>query len=297
MIDLDVDLSSELTKASRSSASTSAFFQVTHLITTWDALEEFVAADIWSCQPRWGSWAFKVQKLPGLDYEVRSPKFNVKRPDGKRDEEIVAEVEKKVVQMIDNYTHKEWECAQKILKHQGRFNRVFNEMNVLFSPQPIPSTTSKKMLPAGNVGSEPPETSKKWKTGKATITTKSTSEGAKAADVLAQRKAEAAKTTLPPVSEKTTKLMEVTENRLRRQTDAAKVAAAERERKRTQDVTPLTTLEKKTVSKRKNPSSSEKDKKIVSLNPQPDSAKPHAKKQKAEKVSQGEGDEDAIATP
>jgi hypothetical protein len=35
----------------------------------------------------------------------------VKRPEGKIDEEIVAEVEKKVVQMIGNYTHKEWECA------------------------------------------------------------------------------------------------------------------------------------------------------------------------------------------
>jgi hypothetical protein len=41
----------------------------------------------------------------------------VKRPEDKTDEEIVADVEKKVVQMIDNYTHKEWEFAQKILKH------------------------------------------------------------------------------------------------------------------------------------------------------------------------------------
>jgi hypothetical protein len=122
MVDLDNDLSPKLTMASRSSASTSAFFQASHVITTWDALEEFVAADIWPCQPRWGSWAFKTQMLLGLDYEVRSPKFNVKRLDGKLDEEIVAEVEKKVVQMIGNYTHREWECAQKILKHQGHVN-------------------------------------------------------------------------------------------------------------------------------------------------------------------------------
>jgi hypothetical protein len=59
------------------------------------------------------------QKLPGLDYKVQSPKFNVKHPDGKTNEEIVAEVERKVVQMIGNNTHKEWECAQKILKQQG----------------------------------------------------------------------------------------------------------------------------------------------------------------------------------
>jgi hypothetical protein len=60
MIDLEVELSPKLTKASWSSASTAAFYQAICVITTWDALEEFVAADIWPCQPRWGSWAFKM---------------------------------------------------------------------------------------------------------------------------------------------------------------------------------------------------------------------------------------------
>jgi hypothetical protein len=40
--------------------------------------------------------------LPGLDHQVRSPVFNVKRPEGQTDEEIVVEVEKKVIQMIGN---------------------------------------------------------------------------------------------------------------------------------------------------------------------------------------------------
>jgi hypothetical protein len=70
MIDLDVDLAPELTKASRTSASTNAYFQDTHVVTTRDALEEFVPADIWSCQPQWGSWAFKMKKLLGLDFET-----------------------------------------------------------------------------------------------------------------------------------------------------------------------------------------------------------------------------------
>jgi hypothetical protein len=287
MIDLDVDLSPELTKASRTYASTSAFFQATHVITTRDAFEEFVATDIWPCQPRWGSWAFKVQKLHGLDCEVRSPKFNVKKPDGKIDEEIVAEVEKKVVQMIGNYTHKEWECAQKILKHQGRVNRVFDEMNVSFSSRLIPSTTSKKMQPAGNIGSEKAETSKKRRASKAAATVESTSKGAKATDVLVQCKVEVDKTTLPPVAEKTTKLMKVTANLVRRQTDATKVAAAEREKKKAMDAAPLTVLEKKTISKRKNPSAGGKDKEIVNENPQSEPVKPQAKKQKVEKVSEG----------
>jgi hypothetical protein len=53
------------------------------------------------------------------------------------------------------------------------------------------------MLSAGNVGSEPVETSNKRRTGKVTTATNGTSKGAKAADVLAQRKANAAKTTFP----------------------------------------------------------------------------------------------------
>jgi hypothetical protein len=47
-----------------------------------------------------------------------------------------------------------------------------------------------------------------------------------------------------------TKLMKVNENLLRRKTDAQKVAAAEKEKKKTQDVAPLAILEKKTVSKK-----------------------------------------------
>jgi hypothetical protein len=58
----------------------------------------------------------------------------VKRPEGKTDEEIVVDVEKKVVQMIGNYTHKQWECAKKILKHRGQVNRVFDEMGVTYFP-------------------------------------------------------------------------------------------------------------------------------------------------------------------
>jgi hypothetical protein len=54
MVDLEVELSSEQTKASRTSASTSAFYQATRVVTTRDALEEFVAADIWPCQPNGG---------------------------------------------------------------------------------------------------------------------------------------------------------------------------------------------------------------------------------------------------
>jgi hypothetical protein len=263
MVDLDVDLSPELTKANRSSSRTSAFFQASHVITTRDALEEFVAAEIWPCQPQWGSWAFKTQMLPGLDHEARSPKFNVKRPEGKTNEEFVAKVEKKVVQMIDNYTHREWECAQKILKHQDRVNRVLDEMKVSYPPRPRPPTAGKKMQPLGNTGSEPVETSKKGKTNKAAGMTEGASKSTKAQDVLAKRKAEDAKTTLPPLAEKSSKLLKVNKNLVRRKTEATKVATAEREKKKIHDPSPVADLENKIISKKRVANVSEEEKRVV----------------------------------
>jgi hypothetical protein len=108
------------------------------------------------------------------------------------------------------------------------------------------------MLPAGNVGSEMAETSKKRRTRKVTTATEGASKGAKAADVLAQRKAYTAKTTLPPVDEKTAKLTKISENLIRRQTEAAKVVAAEREKK-AQDIAPLVALEKKLSQRERTP--------------------------------------------
>jgi hypothetical protein len=170
---------------------------------------------------------------------VRSPIFNVKRPADKTDEEIVAEVEKKVVQMIGNFTHKEWECGQRILKHQGRVNRVFDEMGVTYSPRPVPPTASKKMQPPGNIGSEPVETSRKTESSKTTVTVDIVAKNTKAQDILAKRKADAAKATLPPLAEKSIKLLKVSETLARRKAEAAKVATPEREKKKIHDPSPL----------------------------------------------------------
>jgi hypothetical protein len=57
--------------------------------------------------------------------------------------------------------------------------------------------------------------------------------------------------------------MKVNENLIRRKTEVAKVAAAEKETKKTHDVPPTVNLVKKTTSKRKAPRTSEKDKGIV----------------------------------
>jgi hypothetical protein len=297
MVDLDVELSPELTKASRSSASTCAFYQVTSVITTRDALEEFVSTDIWPCQPRWGSWAFKVQWLPGLDQNVQSPIFNVKRPAHKTDEEVVAEVERKVVQMIGNFTHKEWECAQRILKHQGRVNRVFDEMGVTYSPRSVPSTASKKMQQPSNIGSEHVETSWKSKSSKTAVTTENVVKNTKAQDILANRKADAAKATLPPLAEKSTKLLKVNETLARRKAEAAKVAAAEREKKKVHDPSPAADTDKKMASKKRPSEATERGKSVMIKEKGPDDDEPSGKRARADPVTETDDDVDILSTP
>jgi uncharacterized membrane-anchored protein len=94
----------------------------------------------------------------------------------------------------------------------------------------------------------------------------------KAQDVLAKRKAEAAKTMLPPLAEKSSKLLKVNENLIRRKTEAAKLAATKKEKKKVHEPSPVPEFEKKTISKRKISNVSEQEKHVVTVEEQPESA-------------------------
>jgi hypothetical protein len=232
-----------------------------------------------------------------LDQDVRSPIFNVKRPTDKSDEEVVAEAERRVVQMIGNLTHKEWECAQRILKHQGWVNRVFDEMGVTYSPRPVPPTANKKMQPPGNIGSEPVETSRKSKSSRIAVTAENVAKNTKAEDVLAKRKADAAKATLPPLAEKSTKLLKVNETLARRKAEAAKVAAAEREKKKVHDPSPAADAEKRVTSKKRSSEASERGKRVTIKEKGPDDDEPSGKRAQADPVVETDEDVDILSTP
>jgi acyl-CoA reductase-like NAD-dependent aldehyde dehydrogenase len=94
------------------------------------------------------------------------------------------------------------------------------------------------MQPPSNIGSEAVETSRKTKSSKTTVTVDNVVKSTKAQDILAKRKADAAKATLPPLAEKSTKLLKVNETLARRKAEAAKVATAEREKKKIHDPLP-----------------------------------------------------------
>jgi hypothetical protein len=238
-----------------------------------------------------------VQWLPRLDQDVRSPIFNVKRSADKTDEEVVAEVEKKVVQMIGNFTQKEWECAQRILKHQGQVNRVLDEMGVTYSPRPVPPTASKKMQPPGNTGSEPVETSQRSKLSKTAVTVEPAAKSTKAQDILAKRKADVAKATLPPLVEKSMKLLKVSETLARRKAEAAKVAAAEREKKKMLDPSPAGDADKKQASKKRSSEAAERGRHVTIKEKGPDEDEPSGKRARADPVAETNEDVDIMSTP
>jgi hypothetical protein len=104
------------------------------------------------------------------------------------------------------------------------------------------------MQPPGNIGSEPVETSRKTKSSKTAVTVDIAAKNTKAQDILAKRKADAAKATLPSLVEKSTKLLKVSETLARRKAEAPKVATAEREKKKIQDPSPTGDADKRLAS-------------------------------------------------
>jgi hypothetical protein len=119
----------------------------------------------------------------------------------------------------------------------------------------------------------------------------------KAQDVLAKRKAEAAKTTMPPLVEKSSKLLKVNENLIRRKTEAAKVAVVEREKKKVHDPSMVIDLEKKTISKKRVSSTSEEEKNVVAEETCPEDEEPAGKRVRIDPVAETDGDIDILSTP
>jgi hypothetical protein len=91
--------------------------------------------------------------------------------------------------------------------------------------------------------------------------------------------------------------LKVNENLIRRKTEAAKVVAVEREKKKMHDASPAAELEKKMVSKRKISSASEQKKDIVVEEQQPEGVKLPRKKARLDPFAKTDDDMDILATP
>jgi hypothetical protein len=114
---------------------------------------------------------------------------------------------------------------------------------------------------------------------------------------LAKRKADAAKATLPPLAEKSTKLLKVNETLARRKAEAAKVAAAEREKKKVHDSSPVADVEKQVIPKKRPVDASERGRRVAIKEKGPDNDEPSGKKARADPVAETDEDVDILSTP
>jgi hypothetical protein len=114
---------------------------------------------------------------------------------------------------------------------------------------------------------------------------------------LAKRKADAAKATLPPLAEKSSKLLKVNETLARRKAEAVKVATAEREKKKVHDSSPTTYVEKRVISKKRPVEASKRGKCITIKEKDPDDNEHSGKKARANPVVETDEDIDILSTP
>jgi hypothetical protein len=91
--------------------------------------------------------------------------------------------------------------------------------------------------------------------------------------------------------------MKISENLVRQKTEAAKVATAEKEKKKIHDATPVAGLEKKMSSKRKVPDDTGKSKENPTEEEDFEAARAKDKRPRAKTSVQGIEGDDALATP
>jgi hypothetical protein len=153
------------------------------------------------------------------------------------------------------------------------------------------------MQPPGNIGSEPVETSRKTKSGKTTAVVDSAVKNTRAQDILSKRKADAAKATLPPLAEKSTKLLKVNETLAHRKAEAAKVAEAEREKKKIHDPSPTGDADKRLASKKRPLKATERGKRVTIKEKGPDEDETSGKRAQTDPVAETDEDVDIMPTP
>jgi hypothetical protein len=169
-------------------------------------------------------------------------------------------------------------------------------MGVTYSPRPVPPTAGKKMQAPGNIGSEAVETSRKTSPGKAGSVVDNAVKNSKAQDILAKRKADAAKATLTPLAEKSTKLLKVNETLARRNAEAAKVAVAEREKK-THDPAVSGEADKGLALRKRPLDTVDRVKQLAVKEKEPEDAEASAKRARVDPVAETDEDVDILKTP
>jgi hypothetical protein len=94
-----------------------------------DLIEEFVPANIWPISHGWAPVKIVSFNVNWATQEVPFPLFGLRLTDGQSAEDFMSGVEKKVNEMIGQYTMNEHMAYKNPVKHKRRINRVFCEVD------------------------------------------------------------------------------------------------------------------------------------------------------------------------
>jgi hypothetical protein len=93
-----------------------------------DLIEEFVAANIWPISHGWAPQRNRDFQRQLATQEVPLPLFGLHLIDGQSAEDFMIEVEKKVNDMIGEYTMNEYKAYKNLVKHKKKINQVLSEI-------------------------------------------------------------------------------------------------------------------------------------------------------------------------
>jgi hypothetical protein len=87
-----------------------------------DLFEKFVVANIWPISHGWAPREIVSFKVNWVAQEVPFPLFGLHLRDGQSAEDFMVEVEKKVNNMIGEYTMNEYKAYKNLVKHKKKIN-------------------------------------------------------------------------------------------------------------------------------------------------------------------------------
>jgi hypothetical protein len=105
-----------------------AFFLASTILGGCDAIEEFVAAQVWPLSDGWKPSEIVFLDVDWASQKVLFPRFNLRLKDGQSLEDFILEAEEKVNEMVGAYTLNEYKAYKNIVKHKKRVNHVFSEL-------------------------------------------------------------------------------------------------------------------------------------------------------------------------
>ena len=87
-----------------------------------DVVEEFLAAGIWPLSAGWAPRGFERKRFAGMAYDLTSPVFCLRRPEGSSDEVIFAELEREASDILGPWNRKEYLSLVEVCKRNLRLN-------------------------------------------------------------------------------------------------------------------------------------------------------------------------------